>query len=296
LAAGADGAILASANLIPDIWQEIYRYVKEGRLEEAQERQRAIQILIRIVATCGPTQAVKEGLGMMGVMVGDSRYPMMSAGAFKRDDADDLRWQLESAGKIPTREIEYILGSKVVRSAVPATPQTPQKVEGFTLRVGEAYFGPPEYEAAHIDLLLGLAHGPVGKALDEALSRPLEVAPSPLTRSVVITERPRTLLVPTVTVRTKRQEEQLYIYAKEGLLVAIEASIKDGFLPSEALDELVMIANVFVHPSAANHRRIQVNNYKAMRAAIRRAIEGRPTLAEMFHEKEAARHPLRYAP
>jgi len=33
-----------------------------------------------------------------------------------------------------------------------------------------------------------------------------------------------------------------------------------------------------------------------MRHAIRKAIEGRPTLEELLNEKEAARHPFRYAP
>jgi formaldehyde-activating enzyme len=57
-----------------------------------------------------------------------------------------------------------------------------------------------------------------------------------------------------------------------------------------------MIANVFVHPAAANEKRIEFNNYKAMRHAIRKAIEGRPTFDELLKEKEAARHPFRYAP
>jgi formaldehyde-activating enzyme involved in methanogenesis len=42
--------------------------------------------------------------------------------------------------------------------------------------------------------------------------------------------------------------------------------------------------------------RIEMNNYKAMRAAIRKAIEGRPTLEELLYERHAARHPFRYAP
>jgi len=33
-----------------------------------------------------------------------------------------------------------------------------------------------------------------------------------------------------------------------------------------------------------------------MRAAIRKAIEGRPTLEELLSQKECARHPFRYAP
>jgi 4-hydroxy-tetrahydrodipicolinate synthase len=299
LAAGADGAILATANLIPDIWQEIYGYVREGRLEEAQERQRDIQRLVRIVVRCGSTQATKEGLRMMGIQVGNSRHPIMPGGAFRREDYEELRLQLEQVGKIPPRYINYDLArGKRVKSAVPATPQTPRSVKDFTMLVGEGYAGPPDFEIAHVDLLIGRRDGPVGKALEEALSRPKPEDPSgkDLTELKIIYERPLTLLVPTVTVRTKKQARHIYENAVEGMVMAIESSLADGFLPEDALDDLVMIANAFVHPSAANRRRIAINNYKAMRAAIRKAIEGRPSVDELLHEKEAARHPLRYAP
>lgn len=299
LAAGADGAILASANLIPDIWQEIYAHTMEGRIHEAQERQRDVQRLVRIVVRCGSTQAVKEGLRLMGVEVGDSRHPIMPGGAFRREDADELRLQLEELGKIPPRGMEYDLGrGKKVKTAVPATPLTPTSVTDFTMLVGEGYAGPPDFEIAHVDLLVGLKDGPVGTALKEALSRPEPDDPSGknLTELRIIFERPRTLLVPTVTVRTKKQARHIYDNAVEGIVMAIQSSLNDGFLPEGALDDLVMIVNAFVHPSAANRRRITINNYKAMRAALRKAIEGRPTVEELLHEKEAARHPLRYAP
>jgi len=299
LAAGADGAILATANLIPDIWQEIYTYTKEGRIEEAQERQRDIQRLVRIVVRCGSTQATKEGLRMMGIHAGNSRHPIMPGGAFRREDREELRLQLEELGKIAARDITYDLAKgKKVGSKVPATPQTPRRVKDFTMLVGEGYAGPPDFEIAHADLLIGVKDGPVGKALEEALARPKPDDPSgkDLTELKIIYERPRTLLVPTVTVRTKKQARHIYENAVEGIVMAIEASLADGFLPEEALDDLVMIVNAFVHPSAANRRRIAINNYKAMRAAIRKAIEGRPSVEELLHEKEAARHPLRYAP
>jgi 4-hydroxy-tetrahydrodipicolinate synthase len=299
LGAGADGAILASANLIPDIWQEIYTHVTEGRILEAQERQRDIQRLVRIVVRCGSTQAVKEGLRMMGVQVGDSRHPIMPGGAFRREDREELRLQLEELGKIPPRRMDYELtGGKKIETAVAATPQTPKSVTDFTMLVGEGYAGPPDFEIAHVDLLVGLKDGPVGMVLEEALSRPEPEDPSgkDLTELKIIFDRPRTLLVPTVTVRTKKQARHIYDNAVEGIVMAIQSSLRDGFLPEGALDDLVMIVNAFVHPSAANRRRITINNYKAMRSALRKAIEGRPTVDEMLHEKEAARHPLRYAP
>jgi len=291
LAAGADGAILASANLIPDIWQKIYQAVKRGDLATAQEWQAKVQKLMRIIVRNGPTQAVKEGLRMMGLEVGDSRRPIMPGGAFRREDWEELRIQLENLGKIERREVKYDLGDRVVETEVFATPQTPRRVSGFTLRAGEGFAGPPFFEVAHIDLLLGTKDGPVGRALERALR---EERPGHELR--LIRERPRVLLVPTVTIRTKRQARHIYEDAARGINLAVEASIADGFLPQEALDELVMIANAFVHPAAANEKRIEFNNYKAMRHAIRKAIEGRPTLEELLNEKEAARHPFRYAP
>jgi 4-hydroxy-tetrahydrodipicolinate synthase len=299
LAAGVDGAILATANLIPDIWQELYTQVKEGRIAEAQERQRDIQRLVRIVVNCGSTQAVKEGLRMMGIQVGNSRHPIMPGGAFRREDYEELRVQLEDLGKIPPRPISYELGqAKKVQSNVPATPQTPELVSDFTMLVGEGYSGPPDFEVAHVDLLLGRKDGPVGTALEEALNRPKpeDASGKDLTELKIIFERPRTLLVPTVSVRTKKQARHIYENAVEGIVMALKSSLADGFLPEAALDDLALIVNAFVHPSAANRRRIAINNYKAMRAAIRKAIEGRPTVEELLHEKEAARHPLRYAP
>ncbi len=291
LAAGADGAILASANLIPDIWQQIYAAIQSGDMDRAQALQAEIQILVRLVVRQGSVQAVKEGLRMLGVDVGNARLPIMPAGAFRREDREDLRWQLERLGKIAPRQIEYEIGGRHFRSQVPAVWDTPQRVGDFALKVGEGFAGPPFFELAHVDLVLGERGGPVDKAISQALG-----VPHPGHEVRIIHERPRTLLVPTVTARTAKKEEHIYTHATNGVVQAIKASIADGFLPEGALDELVMIANVFVHPAAANRRRIEMNNYKAMRAAIRKAIESRPSIDALLHEKQAARHPFRYAP
>jgi len=291
LAAGADGAILASANLIPDIWQAVYQATLAGDLATAQEWQQKVQKLVRIVVQCSSTQAVKEGLRMMGLTMSDSRHPIMPGGGFRREDYEELRMQLEALGKIPARTVTYDLGTQQVQTAVAATPHTPDVVSGWTLRVGEGFAGPPFQELAHIDLLMGRKDGPVGRAIERSLAgwgeaRGLQV----------IRQRPLTLLVPTVTVRTARQRRLLYEHAAEGINLAIQANIDSGFLPEAILDDLALIVNVFVHPAASIAKRIVFNNYKAGIQAIRKAIESRPTLDELFNEKVAARHPFRYAP
>ena len=257
----------------------------------AQAWQAKIQKLVRIFSRCGPTQAIKEGLQMMGLPMSDSRHPIMPGGAFRREDREELRIQLENLGKIPRVPREFDIGGRVYTSDFPAIPRTPARFEDFTMKVGEGFAGPPFQEVAHIDLLLGLKDGPVGRAMERALA---ESRPGHELR--VICERPRTLLVPTVTVRTKKQRRHVYEEAARGVNLAIEHEVAAGVLPQDALDDLCMIANVFVHPAAAIRTRVAFNNYKAMRHAIRKALENRPQLDELLNEKESARHPFRYAP
>ena len=294
LAAGADGLILASANLIPDIWMDMFKSVKNGDFEHARELQSNIQKLVRIVVRNGANQAVKEGLGMMGIDVGISRKPITPGGVFRREDREELRIQLENLGKIQKKKIEFeVFEGKKIKSNYPAIPKTPKIIKDFDLKIGEGFCGPPFFEVAHIDLLIGKIGGPVEIALNNALERKKVENNEHIN---IINQRPKTLLVPTVTIRTKKQAEHIHGLATKGVVLAIEKSIKDGILPNEILDDIVMISNVFVHPTAANKKRIMFNNYKAMLHAIKKALEDRPTIEELIEEKESARHPFKYSP
>ncbi len=165
LLAGADGAILASANLVPDVWQEIYQAAQRGDAEFVQRRQKDLQILTRLLVRKGAPQAAKEGLRMMGLPgMSNVRSPLIQGGEFEREDYEDLRSQLEILGKIPTQTV--VLGGKEVEYALPA--DLPAPTGDLMLCVGEGFAGPPFSEVAHIDLLLGRKDGPVGRALERA--------------------------------------------------------------------------------------------------------------------------------
>jgi formaldehyde-activating enzyme len=83
----------------------------------------------------------------------------------------------------------------------------------------------------------------------------------------------------------------VYGPAQAAIGKAIMDSVEAGILPE--VEELLMIANVFVHPSASRRKRIHINNYKAMRNAIRHAMEGTPTVADALEHARSARHPFR---
>jgi len=297
LAAGADGLILASANVIPDIWVQIYNLMLEGKREEAFAIQRKIQTLVRIITRRGGALPVKAALNMMGINVGKVRRPLMKGGILPYEDEELMRIHLEALGKIPKRRVTFeIKPEKVIESETYVISETPTKINDFSLRVGEGFASPSMAEIAHIDLALGVKNGPVGRIFQETLKNPKPGHEPMIVKFDGEEVKPYTLLVPTVRIRTAQQAKFVYEYAMKGVAKAVIDSVKLGILPSEAVDHLVMIAHVFVHPTASNPKRVEINNYKAMRYAIRKAIEGRPRLNELLERKESARHPFKYTP
>ncbi len=295
LAAGASGAILASANFIPDKWVEIYELVQKGGLKKAQELQFKIQKIARLITKSGAV-GTKEALKMMGMKVGPVRMPLSVGGELTYEDREELRLELEKIGKIAAQPVKFEVEKKVLEERFAAIDITPKTIRDFHLRVGEALAG-KDAEVAHIDLLIGRKNGPVGEAYAKAKAAPT-AGHEPL---VAILEpnlavKPVTLIVPTVTIRGMRQASMIYGPAQAGVAKAVADDLADGIIPKAAVDDLIIIANVFVHPSAVDRHRVYINNYKAMRHAIRKAVEGRPTFEEIVENKERSKHPFKYTP
>lgn len=295
LAAGASGAILASANIIPDIWVQIYRYVQKGELQKAQELQYKVQKIARIIAGSGAVGA-KEALRMVGLKVGPVRLPLSVGGELSYEAREELRLDLEKIGKVKHRPVKFEITKKPLEERFAAVDITPQVIRDFNIRIGEALAG-QEPEVAHIDLMIGRKDGPLGEAYAKAKASP---APGhePLLAILEpnLAVKPTTLIVPTVTIRSMRQASMIYGPAQAAVAKAVVDSVADGTIPKEAVDELLIIANVFVHPAAVDRQRVYINNYKAMRHAIHRAIEGRPTIDDLIENKDRAKHPFKYTP
>jgi 4-hydroxy-tetrahydrodipicolinate synthase len=271
-ALGADGAILASANLVPDVWQRIFAAVQRNDLEHARQDQRRIQSLARIVTRTSGSQAVKEALTAMGLPMGNSRHPIVPCGSFSDTDFDDLRLELERPGvnKIPKKTVTYDLGSKQVSTEVFAISNTPETVVDWCLKAAVVSLGFPASERVQVELLIGLLDGPVGNAI----ARSSQETCSSEHISRVIHEHPRILLVP-ATAPTEEIAKSLFEkHVVAGMLNAIEESVSDGFLADDILDDIALIARVGIEPAATMATRVQANVYRATRHAIRRAIEG----------------------
>lgn len=291
LAAGANGMILASANVITPIWLDLYNKFKDGRLDEARKVQRRLQKFTRhIVATgaLGP----KVCLNYMGHKVGTTRRPIILGDTVSWELREELRVELENLGLLEKKSLDIKLPSGPLVERFYSVDVTPEKIEQFNLRTGEALVDPDSNEVAHIDLLIGSIKGPVGEAYTATLANPrrereaLQVILEPN-----MAVKPPTIMVPTVPVKGMRNAGIVYGQAQEALAKAVIRSVEDGILPET--DEIALIANVFVHPSASRRKRVYINNLKAMRHAIRKAMEGRPTFTELRSNERNSRHPLR---
>jgi 4-hydroxy-tetrahydrodipicolinate synthase len=295
LAGGAAGCILGSANVFPKIWLEIYEHVKNNRLEEAQILQKRVQKIARLLINSGAL-GVKSCLNMMKVPVGKTRQPLILGDALSYEIKDELRVELEKLGLIKKTEVQFEFGEKPLTSRFYAVGITPEKITDFELKVGESLVG-NRAELAHIDLLIGRKDGPVGIAYAQALTNPeegregLQVILEPNMQV-----KPATVMIPTVRPTSLRHASLTYGPAQAAIGKAIIQCIEDGILPKELADEILIIVNVFVHPSASARKRIFINNYKATRNAIRKAMEGLPNVDDGIKNAENARHPFRNDP
>jgi len=295
LAAGCSGAILASANVIPDIWVKIYNHIKKGELQQAREWQYKVQKIARIIAGSGAV-GTKEALNMMKVKVGPVRKPLSVGGELTYESKEELRLDLEKIGKIKPKETAFEVTEKPLEERFAAVGIMSQTIRDLRLKVGEALAGGGA-EVAHIDLMIGRNDGPVGEAFAKSKVAPT-VGHEPLLAILEpnLSVKPVTLIVPTVTITSMRQASMVYGPAQTAVAKAVVDSVADGTIPKEAVEDLIIIANVFVHPTAVDRQRVYINNYKAMRHSIRKAIEGRPDIDELIENKDRSKHPFKYTP
>lgn len=163
----------------------------------------------------------------------------------------------------------------------------------MSMFIGEALVGDGN-EIAHIDLLIGSKDGPVGVAFANALSTQSEGHSNllaVLTPNLAV--KPSTVMITKVTIKGMRQAVQMFGPAQAAVAKAIADSVSDGVIAEGDAEDLVCVCGVFIHPEAADDKKIYDYNYEATKLAVKNAMEGKPTAAEMVAGKEEAAHPFR---
>ena len=163
----------------------------------------------------------------------------------------------------------------------------------MSMYVGEALTGDGN-EIAHIDLILGSKDGPAGVAFANALARQSEGHTNllaVLTPNLAV--KPSTVMITKVTIKGMRQAVQMFGPAQAAVAKAIADSVADGVIAKDQAEDMVCVCGVFIHPEAADDKKIYDYNYEATKMAVANAMQGKPSVDEMLAGKEEAAHPFR---
>jgi len=163
----------------------------------------------------------------------------------------------------------------------------------MSMYIGEALAGDGN-EIAHIDLLIGSKDGPVGTAFATALATQSEGHTNllaVLTPNLAV--KPATVMITKVTIKGMKQAVQMFGPAQAAVAKAVADSVAGGVIPKDQCENLVIVCGVFIHPAAADDKKIYDFNYQATKAAIANAMAGKPTADEMVAKKDTAQHPFR---
>ncbi len=276
LAAGAKGAILASANVIPDLWIRLHEAIRKGDLEKARKLQMDAQKLARIFCRHGGALAVKAALKMVGLNVGKARRPLVSGGALSWEIREEIKMELEKLGKAKPQPTKSELApQKTLEERFQDLGIASENIEQQKLLIGEGLAGEGT-EASRINLVAGLKDGPVGYALTRALANP-RPGHEALTAilEVNLAVKPFTLIVPTVEIENLRQASIVYGPVQSAVGRAVSDAIEENLILTEALETYAIVAKVAVHPEALNRRALYRNTYEATKEALEQAWEQR---------------------
>jgi len=273
LAGGVSGMILASAQVYPEVWQEVVRLVEVGQLEDARARQREVQKLSRIFCRHGGGVAVKAALKMMGLDMGPPRKPLKRVGgALIHETRAEIRLELEKMGKVPMAGTAFEYPTAPLAERFGDLEITAETIDAHALRVGSGTAG-EGINRVQIDLIAGGKETPLGDAYALQMTYPMHRRQA-LTAILepALTVRPATLVLPTLPQRNLRQANMIYGPTQSALARAIVEAVETERIPAEAVESDVMIALATVHPRALDRHALFESVHAAAAKALKQAF------------------------
>jgi len=158
--------------------------------------------------------------------------------------------------------------------------------------IGEGFSGAGP-NAAHVNTVLGPRDGPVGTAWATALATPRAGH-----SSFVVVARPNMPVKPPTLFVNKaeiRGDEHGFLHwgaAQAAVAQGVLESVAEGTIPQGSVEDLALIAAVWVDWAASDEEEVYANNLEATRAALAAAAERRPRLEELFAIRAQPENPF----
>lgn len=158
-------------------------------------------------------------------------------------------------------------------------------------QVGEGFAG-SSANAAHVNTVLGGKGGPVETAWATALATPRAGhVPFVVVLRPNVPVKPMTLFVNKAELRGERHERFTWGAAQAGVAAGVAQAVQEGIVPPGDVDELLLIAAVWVSWQADDEEEVFRNNHGATHAALEAGALRRPDLNEILAAAGAPANP-----
>jgi 5,6,7,8-tetrahydromethanopterin hydro-lyase len=153
-------------------------------------------------------------------------------------------------------------------------------------QVGEAFVGEPP-NAAHVNTVLGAKGGPVETAWATALATPRQGhAAFVVAFQPGLAVKPATLFVNKAAIDGERHGALTWGAAQAGVARGVTDAVRAGIVPSGEVDDLLLIAAVWVDPNAEDEDAVYEHNADATRLALEAGARGLPRVEDVLAAEE----------
>ena len=160
------------------------------------------------------------------------------------------------------------------------------------IQIGEGFVGSGP-NAAHTNTVLGHRSGPAGVAWATALATPRAGhVPFMAVAQPGIPVKPVTLFVNKAAMESDQHGTFTWGAAQAGLAAGVADAVREGVIPQSAVDDLVLIAAVWVNPAAHDEEEVFANQRQAVYEALVRGAKGEPTVQQFLEAAENVANPF----
>ncbi|HZQ86717.1 MAG TPA: formaldehyde-activating enzyme [Acidimicrobiales bacterium] len=166
----------------------------------------------------------------------------------------------------------------------------------FDTQLGEAFIGSGG-DAAHVNTVLGAKGGPVETAWAMALATPRPGNAAFVT--VVqpgLAVKPLTLFVNKATIGGEQHSRLTWGAAQAGVAGGVLDAVAEGFVDPALVDDLLLIAAVWVDPAASGEDSVYANNREATRLALLAGRDRRPAIDDLLAARANPFNPFFHPP
>ena len=154
-----------------------------------------------------------------------------------------------------------------------------------------------QFTDAMPEILIGRTNGPVGQAFANMMAQSKGHTAMFAIRACNQLVRPATMMVPKVTLKDSANIELFGGVVQSATADAIVDCVIDGIIPREMVDELCIVALVWIDPRCAKDPNLDKKdmyrtNYAATKLAIERALNNEPSIDELIANRNKIKHDM----